>query len=88
MRRALREHTELNTDGLENFLEEELGNLPLSVKLIGHVMRAKRLHVRDIMSDFKRLRLSEVGFVRDIHSNYNHTWTAIHAYTHVYTHTH
>ena len=70
MRRGLREHSELSTEGLKKFLEEELGNLPLSVKLIGHVIRANRLHVRDIISDFKRLRLAEVGLVCYTHNHF------------------
>ena len=37
---ARRQARELRTDGLEKFLAEELGNLPLSVKLCGHMLRA------------------------------------------------
>ena len=37
---ARRQARELRTDGLRMFLAEELGNLPLSVKLCGHMLRA------------------------------------------------
>ena len=37
---ARRQAQELRTDGLREFLEHELGNLPLSVKLCGHMLRA------------------------------------------------
>ena len=37
---ARRQARELKTDGLQKFLAEELGNLPLSVKLCGHMLRA------------------------------------------------
>ena len=37
---ARRQAQELRTDGLQKFLADELGNLPLSVKLCGHMLRA------------------------------------------------
>ena len=37
---ARRQAQELRTDGLKKFLADELGNLPLSVKLCGHMLRA------------------------------------------------
>ena len=37
---ARRQALQLRTNGLRKFLEEELGNLPLSVKLCGHMLRA------------------------------------------------
>ena len=37
---ARRQARELRTTGLRKFLAEELGNLPLSVKLCGHMLRA------------------------------------------------
>ena len=37
---ARRQARELRTDGLRKFLAEDLGNLPLSVKLCGHMLRA------------------------------------------------
>ena len=37
---ARRQAQALRTKGLRKFLEEELGNLPLSVKLCGHMLRA------------------------------------------------
>ena len=36
---ARRQARELRTDGLRKFLAEDLGNLPLSVKLCGHMLR-------------------------------------------------
>ena len=37
---ARRQAQELRTDGLKKFLADELGNLPMSVKLCGHMLRA------------------------------------------------
>ena len=54
---ALREHRELSTPGLAEFLEEQLGNLPLTVALCGQMLRADdRLEsVADLIALFPQL---------------------------------
>ena len=38
--RQLHEHEELSTEGLDAFFEHKIGNLPLTVQLLGNVLRA------------------------------------------------
>ena len=59
---ALREHRELSTPGLAEFLEEQLGNLPLTVALCGQMLRADdRLEsVADLIALFPQLEQREV----------------------------
>eukprot|EP00171_Calliarthron_tuberculosum_P012970 IDg12970t1 len=42
----------LRTSGLKKFLEEDLGNLPLSIKLIGNLLRAGPQDVGKLMEEF------------------------------------
>ena len=60
MRRRLYEYKELNNPALKKFMEDDLGNQPLAVRLCGHIIRTERLHVCDFIHEFQQLKLREM----------------------------
>ena len=60
MRRRLNEYKELNNPALKKFMEEDLGNQPLAVRLCGHIIRTERRRVCDFIHEFQQLKLREM----------------------------
>ena len=60
MRRRLYEYKELHNPAVKTFMEDDLGNQPLAVRLCGNIIRNEQRHVRDFIHEFQQLKLREM----------------------------